>query len=142
MNLDEIEKLEREATKGPWYPDKQGFGMCYAIHSKNKAICGKGFCEDNPEAVFIDQNDAKFIAAAREFVPWACKRIREIRTIDAGNLDYIRKLEAVAEAAKNLVGQYTMEYHGSFGPVIGKKEHFITDMFADIRKALAELEKE
>ena len=95
MNLDEIEALEKNATKGPWVLEEETSGDEYdgsyrvfiSPKEENKTysedmICDQIYYNSAPNRI----EDARFIASARDFVPWACKRIRT--------------LEAVAEAAK------------------------------------------
>lgn len=59
---------------------------------------------------------------------------------------YIReqfdKLIAVAKESKDLTQKYRLEFHGSFGPLYGHKEDLVSDMFAPLKQALENLEKE
>ena len=84
MNIDEMEALEQQATKGPWVIYNHET-LPYGIHSKYVAIAGQGFSPEIREPVNIHIADARFIISSREFVPWAIKRIREFeRVLDAG----------------------------------------------------------
>jgi hypothetical protein len=83
-NIDEMEKLAAAATPGPWKIDVAwSDDLITVANSRGDNIFG-----DQCVGAMDDEADvatARFIAASRDFVPWACDRIR--------------KLEAVAKAA-------------------------------------------
>lgn len=73
ISLDEMEELEKACTKGswksldimPWNPQEYGpLGYGKIIFQGNE--------------VPFTFADAKFIGKARDFVPWAIKRIRQL----------------------------------------------------------------
>ena len=91
--IEKMESLEKLATPGPWLedtsPDDDGTGE--RLYSLGPIDYWASYAEDS--SLQIPENDINFIVAAREFIPWAIKRIR--------------KLEAVADAAKGVVEDYS-----------------------------------
>lgn len=69
MNLNEMEKLCEIATPGPW-----------DIRAIHRAL---DWMSNNADDLNDQGLNAKFIAASRDFVPWACKRIRELEEIES-----------------------------------------------------------
>ncbi len=126
MNLDEMEKLEKEATKGPW----------------DNLHCFNGWWVGNIQVASdgcMYESDAKFIAASREFVPWAIKRIRELETGGQRELELLRKIEKLISRNAKLepVVKAAMAFEDTHGTYIpnGWKE------LDDLCEALADLEK-
>ena len=91
LDLEEAERLCREATEGPWRVgftrDKDAKSSRYILQVKglrsknpdNWTVIVSG-CEDSwdiPQGV-LNPEDAAFIAFARTFVPLAVERIREL----------------------------------------------------------------
>jgi hypothetical protein len=79
ITLDEMQKLCDEATCGPWEANKQ-YVRIQVKDDPYSLICW------SDDGGFLRGEDVFFIAASREFVPWAIKRIQ--------------KLEKVAEVAR------------------------------------------
>jgi hypothetical protein len=93
MKLEDIEKLCENIAKGPWHVS---YGDGYA----EGIFCSKMNCDhewdigsilkvpnDISDSYYcfssqISTNNAKFIAASRDFVPWAIKRIRRLEKIE------------------------------------------------------------
>src|SRR3990167_6323931 len=85
MNIDEMEKIEQEATKGPWiadhavniYTGKETMAV-YSYPTKTHCVeIIEGPDKLNGECIH-NEADWKFICAARDFVPWAIERIRHL----------------------------------------------------------------
>lgn len=81
MNLNEMEKLCEGATCGPWDTSD----MCPTELNMPRTKSSK----------IVNHADARFICAARDFVPWAIERIT--------------KLEKVAEAAEKVSGSAVLK---------------------------------
>lgn len=139
MKIEDIEKLCDQATEGPWLVDKAvhiGTGIeTLAIYSWPTEFHCTEIIESpdelNGECIH-NENDAKFIAGSREFVPWACNKIRELGQRDVENYNYIMKLEAVAKAIKDCENE---EWY-----LIGKL--YENDKLNAVKQALWKLEKE
>lgn len=69
LTLDEMEELEKIVAPGPWHWDQHGKAL---IREKGVLICFSS-SEDK-----IPCQDLEFITTAREWVPWAIARIREL----------------------------------------------------------------
>jgi len=65
--IDRLKELDAKATPGPWQ------SVEYGVHSRKKAIAGRGFGPliDNHvcDTVICDQSDAELIAASRNALP-------------------------------------------------------------------------
>lgn len=108
-SIEEMERLEKAATKGPWVT---AFGE--TTEAPKYAICVADGYVCSP----TDDHDADFIAASRSFVPWAIgalrakdREIEELRKFIQwekdtlqGNIDSARLLLARLDAAKGTKG--------------------------------------
>ncbi len=94
ISLDEMEVLEKACTKGPWYIQKidsdAGYSSFQAYNCKSEN--GPSTCElasDYSQA----KKDIEFTIGARDFVPWAIARIRELELPDQREMELLRKIE-------------------------------------------------
>jgi hypothetical protein len=88
--IDAIRRREQQATTGPWLeeptpPGPDGWASCTAI----AAVPGGSRIYAVPQGGSYPFNDKRFIAAAREDVPWL--------------LDLITELAMVADVAEKIV---------------------------------------
>ena len=94
MTLDEMEALEKAATPGPWITDYAvhigtGIETLAIYHWPTEVHCVEII--ESPDEMYSEcihnEGDWKFIAASREFVPWAIKRIRTLERAYQGMKD-------------------------------------------------------
>lgn len=80
VSLDEMEALEKGAIEGPW--KLVSSRAMYKIQPDIiRSICAYDDEGIPISSVEIDSINGEFIAASRDFVPWAIKRIRELEEI-------------------------------------------------------------
>lgn len=94
LDLDELERLARESTPGPWLaqsvsPTDGVFSDSVFVLEENE--CGLGLPVE--VCATYEPADAAFIAAARDAVPTLCARIRELEAGVLATLDSLRELE-------------------------------------------------
>ena len=93
IDLDELERLEREATAGPWHREylelQRGGMMTLGIGAKDRPVCIVNGIVESPPGL----RDVAFIVTLRNALPDLLREVRELRAMKA-------ELEALAALAR------------------------------------------
>src|SRR5699024_7543695 len=87
--LDQIDRLDQQATKGPWIIDSIESGEHALFVDEDNPGYGHLGAASSTVASFLLANNADFIAHARESLPQLAKALRAVMEVHAPVDDYI-----------------------------------------------------